>query len=165
MFLLRLYDRLIVWLAVLSASSFAFITGAIVVDVAIRNAGYRSMIWTSAVVEYVLLFATMMAGPWLIRVGGHVAVTSFVAMMPDVLGRAIGRIVMIASIVLLGVLSWRAAVIGLDEAAFGAVDMRSINVPGWLAYALISAGMGLMAIETLRQLLAGAAGFDSRRDH
>ena len=162
---LRLYDRLIEGLAALAGASFAFVTVAIVTDVMLRNLGITSLIWVSAVVEYCMLFAAMAAGPWLIRIGGHVAVTSFVDMLPRSLRRAVGLLVMIVSVVILLVLSWRAAVIGLEEARFGSIDMRSIDIPGWLPYALLAGGFVLMAAEILRQIGRGARDLGSRAQH
>jgi TRAP-type C4-dicarboxylate transport system permease small subunit len=162
---LRLYDRLIEGLAVLAAASFVFVTVAIVTDVMLRNLGITSLIWVSAVVEYCMLFAAMAAGPWLIRIGGHVAVTSFVDMLPGSLRRAVGLSVMLVSVVILVWLSWRAAVIGLEEARFGSIDMRSIDIPGWLPYALLSGGFVLMAAEILRQIGRGARDLGSRAQH
>lgn len=162
---LRAYDWTIGALAVLAAAAFVFVAVAIVADVTLRNLDVASLIWVSAVVEYIMLFSTMAAGPWLVRVGGHVAVTSFVDFLPRGLRRAIGICVMIVSAGVLFWLGWRAAVLALDEVAFGSIDMRSINIPGWVAYALLSAGFGLMGTEVLRQIGRGARNLASRQGH
>lgn len=151
----RLYDFLILALAVAAGASIAFITLAIVADVMLRNLGYRPFQWTSAVVEYVLLFVTMAGGPWVVRTGGHVAINSFVDALPAGARRAVGRIVLALSILILGVLGWRAGVLALGQYERGAVDMRSIDIPGWVSYAMLSAGFVLMAIEAVRLLARG----------
>lgn len=153
MFLSRLYDRLILGLAVLGALSLAFITIAIVVDVILRNTGFRPFQATSAIVEYVLLFSTMAGSPWLVRIGGHIAIVSFVECLPHAARQRAGQAVAILSIIALGLLCWRSAAVGWQLA--DTVDMRSINMPMWVLYSMLSVGFGLMATEFLKLLLRG----------
>ena len=51
------------------------------------------------------------------------------------------------------VASFGAAMLAADAIARGAVDIRSINIPGWVAYTLLSAGLILCATEFLRLLI------------
>jgi C4-dicarboxylate transporter DctQ subunit len=151
----RSYDGLIVAMAVAAAASLAFITLAIVADVMMRNLGFRPFRWTSAVVEYVLLFSTMAGSPWLVRTGGHVAITTFVERLPKAAADALGRLVILLCAGIAGLISWRALVLAVEEARSGSLDMRSITLPGWLTYAMIGTGMALIAIELLRLLATG----------
>lgn len=151
--LIRLYDRLIVGLAVLGALSLVFVTLAIVVDVMLRNTGFRPFQATSAIVEYVLLFSTMAGAPWLVRIGGHIAILSFVEALPERARRLLGQFVAILSMIALALLCWRSAAVGIQMA--GTIDMRSINIPSWVLYSMLSVGFGLMATEFLRLLLRG----------
>lgn len=152
---MRIYDRLIVYLAALGALSLAGITALIIVDVILRNTGFRPFQSTSALVEYVMLFATMSAAPWLVRENGHVAIGSFAAKLPDGARVAIGRLVLIVSIIALSLLTWRSAAVGMEMIATRSVDMRSVNIPAWVLYAMLAGGFFLMAIEFLRILLRG----------
>lgn len=153
--ILRVYDRLIVGLAVLGALSLVFISAAIIVDVVLRNTGFRPFQWTSAIVEYVLLFSTMAAGPWLVRENGHVAIASFVEKMPPTLRLLAGRAALVLAILTLVLLTWRSAAVGLEMVQSRSVDMRSINIPAWLLYAMLCGGFALMTLEFLRLLLRG----------
>lgn len=155
MFLIRLYNRVITGLAVLGAASLVFISLAIIVDVVLRNTGFRPFQSTSAIVEYVMLFSTMAAAPWLVRNNGHVAISSFVGAMPETMRLLAGRVVLALAILTLGLLCWRSAAVGLEMVQSRAVDMRSINIPSWVLYAMLSVGFGLMALEFLRMLLRG----------
>ncbi|WP_048646963.1 TRAP transporter small permease [Nitratireductor soli] len=155
MFLLRIYNRIILGLAALGAASLVFISVAIIIDVVLRNTGYRPFQSTSAIVEYVMLFSTMAAAPWLVRTNGHVAIYSFVGAMPDRARLLAGRIVLVLAILTLGLLCWRAAAVGLEMVQSRAVDMRSVNIPSWVLYAMLSGGFGLMALEFLRLLVGG----------
>ena len=97
MFLIRLYNRVITGLAVLGAASLVFISLAIIVDVVLRSTGFRPFQSTSAIVEYVMLFSTMAAAPWLVRNNGHVAISSFVGALPETIRLVAGRVVLVRS--------------------------------------------------------------------
>ena len=153
--LARIYDRIITGLAVTGGVSLMVITVAIIIDVVLRNTGFRPSQSTSALVEYVMLYSTMAAAPWLVRKNGHVAITSFVERLPGMVRFLAGRIVLILCIVILGLLSWRSGAVGLEMVAAGSVDMRSINIPSWVLYAMLAGGFGLMTLEFLRMLLRG----------
>lgn len=155
MLVLRLYDRVIIGLAVLGGASLVLAAVMIIIDVILRNTGFRPFQSTSALVEYIMLFATMSAAPWLVRSGGHVAIDAFVEAMPRPMRMTLGRVVLIGSILALALLSWRSASVCLEMIASGAIDMRSINIPSWVLYAMLTAGFGLMAAEFLRILLRG----------
>ena len=81
--LARFYDRVITGLAVTGGISLVIITIAIIIDVVLRNTGFRPSQSTSALVEYVMLYSTMAAAPWLVRKNGHVAITSFIERLPQ----------------------------------------------------------------------------------
>jgi C4-dicarboxylate transporter DctQ subunit len=153
--LIRLYDAIIIGLAALAGAGFTAITIAIVVDVSLRNFGMRPFQATSALVEYSLLFAAMAAGPWLVRRGEHVAIGSFVGMLPYRLQNLVGQLVMLLTVAVLGLLCFRAALGAVEAAQFGSTDMRSINIPTWIPYTMLSLGFGLMATEVIRLKLIG----------
>lgn len=153
--LARSYDRIITGLAVTGGISLVVITIAIIIDVVLRNTGFRPSQSTSALVEYVMLYSTMAAAPWLVRKNGHVAITSFIEHLPDGLRFLAGRAVLILCIIVLGLLSWRSGAVGLEMLASNSVDMRSINIPSWVLYAMLAVGFGLMTLEFLRMLFRG----------
>lgn len=163
--LARLYDRIITGLAVTGGVSLVVITIAIIIDVVLRNTGFRPSQSTSALVEYVMLFSTMAAAPWLVRKNAHVAITSFVQPLPRTVRVMVGRVVLILCVFVLALLSWRSAAVGLEMLAAKSVDMRSINIPSWVLYAMLSGGFGMMALEFLRMLLRGETYTGSEASH
>jgi C4-dicarboxylate transporter, DctQ subunit len=153
--LVRLYDRMIVALAVTGGISLVAITIAIIIDVVLRNTGFRPSQSTSALVEYVMLYSTMAAAPWLVRKNGHVAITSFIERLPGASRLIAGRAVLVLCIVMLALLSWRSGAVGLQMLEARSVDMRSINIPSWVLYLMLSGGFGLMTLEFCRMLFRG----------
>ncbi|MCJ1901699.1 TRAP transporter small permease [Paracoccus versutus] len=152
---MKLYDGALKGLAFLGAACLAFITIAIIADVAMRNFGLHSIQAVSSLIEYGLLFSTMAVAPYLVRTNGHVAIQSFVEKMPPPTRRAVSRFALILSVLMLALVSWRAAAVAVEVTQFGAVDMRSVNFPGWVLYVMLSAGFGLMALEFLILLMRG----------
>ena len=153
--LIGLYDLLIGALAVAGAAALGLSALLIVVDVMLRNLGLPPIQAASALVEYAMLAATVAGAPWLVRRGGHVAVDSFVAALPPRSHRWAVRGGLAFSLGVCAFLAWRAAALGLEAVARNDVDIRSIDVPGWVAYALLAVGLGLCATEFLRLLIVG----------
>src|SRR5687767_9385045 len=85
----RAYDGLVLGFAALAGAVLFLIFVAIVWDVVLRNAGFRPPEWTSAGSEYGMLIATLMAGPWLVRIKAHVAIESLISVLPVVLQRGL----------------------------------------------------------------------------
>lgn len=155
MSLQNLYSAFISGLAALGALSFVAMTFAIVIDVILRNTGHQPIQATTALIEYMLLFATMAGAPWLVRQGGHIAITSFIRYPPPPLQLSLGRVVLLASAGVLAVLSWRATLLTLQMWQKGTFDIRSISIPSWVLYSFLALGFGLMALEFFRLLLRG----------
>ena len=80
--LTRAYDNLIMALALLAGVMIASVFFFIVFDVTLRTTGFRPPEFVSAVSEYVLLYVTMLAAPWLVRERGHVRIGSFLSFAP-----------------------------------------------------------------------------------
>lgn len=149
----KIYNGLIIGLAIVAGLMLAVILAGIVLDVTMRTLGYNALQWYSAIAEYCLLFSTMLAAPWLIRLKGHVVVESlYLAMPPKV------RLIMakFAYLICIG-LSMLFAYYGFLEMveAMGSqeLDIRSIDMPKWILFVPFPLGFTLVAIEFLRYLL------------
>ena len=160
--LIRTYDGFVLALAVAGAAALGLSALLIVVDVVLRNLGLPPIQAASALVEYAMLAATVGGAPWLVRRGGHVAVDSFVAALPPRTHRWVVRGGLVFSLGICAFLAWRAAVLALEAVALNDVDIRSIDVPGWVAYLLLAVGLGLCATEFLRLLIVGDGGRETR---
>ncbi|MDO5604048.1 MAG: TRAP transporter small permease [Paracoccus sp. (in: a-proteobacteria)] len=151
----KTYDLLIFGLAGLALMSIVAMAALILGDVSMRYAGIGSIRASSTLIEYALLFSTMMGAPWLVRRRGHITVTSLVDMLPAGGRRGAGLVALAVSIITLGILGWRAAVVAHQKWMQGGMDIRSIAVPDWVSYAILAAGFLLMATECIRLVLRG----------
>jgi len=151
------YDRLLVALAVLAGGSIAFAFALIVADVTLRTLGLRPFAFTSAAVEYVLLYFTLFAAPYLARRKGHAYVDALISR----LGGRPRRVAELAVYLVCVATSLAFAAVGFvlayQAVQSGSIEERSIDVPSWVDYAPVGPVFLLLAVEFARYLL----GFDS----
>ncbi len=155
--LARAYNGLITGLAIIAGLMLAVIFIGIIADVGIRTAGFNSLQWYSAIAEYCLLFSTMLAAPWLVRLKGHVVVESLTLAMPPAVRRVMARVVYLLCIVLSLLFVYYGFVEMTAAMASGELDLRSIDMPKWILFLPFPLGFSLIAVEFARYLL----GFDS----
>jgi TRAP-type C4-dicarboxylate transport system permease small subunit len=149
----KAYDGLIVGLAILAGLMLVVIFVGIIVDVAIRTVGYNSLQWYSAIAEYCLLFSTMLAAPWLVRLKGHVVVESLTMAMPAPVRWAMAKAVYVLCIVLCLLFVYYGFVELVLALGAGELDLRSIDMPKWILFLPFPLGFTLVAIEFGRYLL------------
>ena len=155
--LVRAYNGLITGLAIVAGLMLAVIFIGIIADVAIRTAGFNSLQWYSAIAEYSLLFSTMLAAPWLVRLKGHVVVESLTLAMPPAIRRIMAKAVYLLCILLSLLFVYYGFIEMIAAMGSGELDLRSIDMPKWILFLPFPVGFGLTAVEFTRYLL----GFDS----
>ena len=70
----------------------------IVIDVFLRLLAIHPWSYTLGVVEYGLLWFTMLGAPWLVRMKGHVFVDSLVSLLPMIVQAVLARLVYVICI-------------------------------------------------------------------
>ena len=151
------YERLVVALAVIAGAAIALGFALIVVDVTVRALGLRPPAYTGAIVEYVLLYFTLFAAPYLVRRKGHVTVDALVSRLagrPRWIVEKLGYLVCVLTALAFAYVGFR---LGYDAIRSGSIEERSIDVPSWVDYAPLGPVFLIVAIEFARYLL----GFDS----
>lgn len=154
----RLFDRLLLGLAIAAAVIFAAIACAIPVNVLMRNLNGSAIRGLFEVIEFGLLSATFLAAPWVLSRNGHVSVDLVVSNLPvrwrriaDILANLIGMTVS-------AVFFWYALQAMLTSLARGSMVRATFTYPEWWTLAIIPVAMALMVIEFLRRLLRPARG-------
>jgi len=151
------YNRLIVALAILAGAAVALAFVLIVMDVSLRAAGQRPPAFTSAVVEYILLYFTLFAAPYLVRQKGHVSIDAVLSRLtgrPRWVAEKLAYLVCVVTCAVFAVVGFRLA---LEAIVAGSIEERSIDVPSWVDYSPVGPIFLLVAIEFTRYLV----GFDS----
>ena len=155
--LATLHRRLITSLAVLAGILLALMALAIVIDVVLRNLGFQPPGHTLALTEYSLLYITMLAAPWLVRVKGHVHIELLTAAVGPRTRLWLTRLVAATCVLTCAVICWFGLEVTLTHYQRQAMDVRSFDLPRWLLTASLPLSFGLMALEFARFLL----GFDT----
>ena len=148
----RAYHYLIEACAVLGAVLVGAIFVAIIYDVCLRAVGAKPPPWTSAFSEYALLYSTMLAAPWLVRNKAHVSVESLIVRLPAGPRWLVEKLIYLICIALCMGLGYYAALMAVESATRGELDIRSIEIPRWLLFAILPVGFVLCAIEFGRYL-------------
>lgn len=157
--MIRFYDRLIQGLVGLAGIVIAAVALIIVYDVAARNLGLQPPASTVALTEYALLYFTMAASPYLVRVKGHIVVEFFYRRFPSRIRRHLDRVILILCALVALTVAVLAGILMLEAIQRGEIEIRSMDTPRWVLFAPLVVGFLLMACEFLRLLLAGDSVF------
>jgi C4-dicarboxylate transporter DctQ subunit len=136
----------------------------IVTDVLIRTVGLNPWLVSSVLVEYGLLWFTMLAAPWLARHKAHVFIDALTQLLRPSAKYILEKFVYLSCVIVSLVVcyySLRLLITAIDE---GQLDTRAIDAPLWTLYAPIPLCFLLVAIEFLRFLLGYDTMYGSRSD-
>lgn len=149
------YERVLHVLCVLAGAALALIVVMVIINVIGRSTHLFSLNWVPAISEYLLQFATMLAAPWILHRKGHIFMTVAHDALPALLSKVLEKLVYLLCLTLCWGVAGLAALATAEQYTSGAIDMRSIDIPGWVLYASLIPGFGLMGIEFLIFLLGG----------
>ena len=136
----------------------------IVVDVFVRLVGLPPWLYSSILVEYGLLWFTMLAAPYLVRIKGHVYIDAVTQMLPPAAQRVFAKIayvICIASSVVFAYYSWTLLV---DAYVNNQIDTRAVDMPLWSLLFPIPFCFVLVALEFLRFLIGIDSMYGDRTD-
>jgi C4-dicarboxylate transporter, DctQ subunit len=125
----------------------------IVVDVSIRMLGGRPPAFTSAFVEYALLYVAMFSAPFLVREKGHVAIEAVIANLPGILQRILAMFVYLMCTLSSALFTYFSCVLFMENWSANQLDTRSIDVPYWLQFLPMIIGFAFVTLEFLMYLL------------
>jgi len=164
--LARAYNSLIEGLAVLAGLMVAAVCLLIVYDVIARNLGLQPPDSTVALTEYSLLYFTMAAAPWLVRIRGHIVVEVLHSRLGGSARRVADNLILAICTGTSMLIAVLATLLAIEAASRGEIEIRSLAMPRELLFAPLAIGFGLMACEFVRLALRGetVAHTDERRD-
>lgn len=148
--LLRLYNLLVDFMALVAAAALVWLMVAIVWSVTMRNLGLQPHAWLFTSTEYGILYMTMLGAPWLVRRRGHVHIELVTATLPDRLREIVSRVVALGCVVICAYLAWRGLLLVQTNIARMDFDVRAYFFPRWLLTISFPISFGLMAVEFAR---------------
>lgn len=129
-------------------------------DVLMRNLGH-SLVWSASLVEYLLVYATFLPMPALVRAKAHVCADFARRALPAGLRALIERAVYALCVAICVYLGTVAGASLVETAHSGAFEMRTFDMPRWLIYLPMVVGLWLSALEFLRYLLGADSLYDT----
>ena len=148
--IVRGYNFVLNGMAVLAGVLIFLTFVMIVVDVTMRIVGLKPPLFTIAVVEYILLWFTMLAAPWLVRIKGHVFIDAVTQFLPAAVKTVTAKITYAICITAATIYCIHAA--GLFWVAWieDKVDVRSVDMPQWALFGPMPICFLFVAIEFAR---------------
>lgn len=150
--IIKTYDNLVFGLAVMAGATVVGMLLIIFADVAVRTFGISAPSFGVTLVEYSLIYFTVMAAPYLVRIKGHVTIDVVVQLFPVKFAFYLRHGVAIASAVACIVFAVISTRLTIDAYVSDRYDVRGINVPLWLSFFPLPFGFILVALEFLRTL-------------
>jgi TRAP-type C4-dicarboxylate transport system permease small subunit len=114
--------------------------------------------WTDEVSEYAVYAITLLAAPWLLRLGQHVRVDIALRLLPPPVGWALELLADVIGLAVSLALLWYAAVAVAASARTGSITVKMLVFPEWWVLAPLPVCFLLLAVEfvlRLRGLVGG----------
>lgn len=160
----KAYEWLINALKTLSCIIVFAIFVLIVMDVLMPFVGLQPWEGTLGVVEYGLLWFTILAAPWLARIKGHVFIDAVAEMLSTKARKITSKIAYLIVITGSLLLAYYSLELTIESFVDEAIDERGIELELWWIYAPMPIGFFLVAVEFLRFLIGFDDMYGSRTD-
>jgi len=151
--LVKVYNFVLTGLAVLSGIAIFSAFIMIVIDVMMRITGFSPPAFTIAIVEYILLYFTMMAAPWLVRIKGHVFIDAVTQFFPPLVKKFAAKLVYVLCICSSSIFCYFSATLLWEAWVDGTLDVRGIDIDLWLLFLPMPICFCLVAVEFFRFLI------------
>ncbi len=146
-------ERVTMALAVFACAVVTLIFVMIVTDVSVRSLGFTPPSFTLSVVEYALLYFAMCCAPYLVRHRGHVTIEALVSVLPDMVRRALAKVVYLVCFLAALLFTYYSGELFLEAWESQEPDVRGIDMPYWSLFLPMPLCFGLVALEFLRYLI------------
>ncbi len=154
--IVRLYNNVLYGMAIGAGITIFTAVTLIIIDVLMRITGFQPWIFVLTTVEYILLYFTMLAAPYLLRIKGHVFIDAVTQFFPPTVKKVVAKIVYTACIIACSIYCYQLVNLLTEAVQSGEIDMRSMEIPMWLLFVPMPLCFLMLIFEFLRYLL----GFD-----
>ena len=125
----------------------------IVIDVLMRITGLEPFIFIMTTIEYIFLWFTMLAAPYLLRIKGHVFIDAVTQFLPPAIKSAVAKLVYVLCITGCCIYGYQLTGLLVEALQSGELDMRTYEVPIWLLFIPMPLCFFMCVIEFLRYLV------------
>jgi len=150
--IVRLYNYLLHGMAICSGITIFIATCLIIIDVLMRITGLDPWLFILTTVEYILLYFTMLAAPYLLRIKGHVFIDAVTQFFPPKVKKVVAKAVYVACIISCSIYCYQLVNLLTEAIQSGEIDMRSMEIPMWLCFLPMPLCFFMCVIEFCRYL-------------
>lgn len=143
------FDRTLVFLASLVATSIGLFAVLIPLDLLIRSLGWGNMWWLYEGIEYVLYVGVFLAAPWVLRQGAHVRVDVLISNLPAPIAARLEQALDVIGAIISGTLCYYGVRITITDYVEDSLPDKLLAVPNWWMMAIYSVGCLMLVIEFL----------------
>lgn len=151
--LVKLYNYVLYGMAYCSGVTIFIAVVLIVIDVGMRITGFHPFVFILTAVEYILLWFTMLAAPWLLRIKGHVFIDAVTQFLPAGVKMVIAKLVYTACIIACSIYCYQVSLLFVEAIQSGELDMRSYEIPIWILFVPMPICFFMCAMEFIRYLI------------
>ena len=151
--LVKGYNYLLHGMAICAGIVISVATLLIIIDVLMRITMMDPLLFILTTVEYSLLYFTMLAAPWLLRIKGHVFIDAVTQFMPPTVKKVIAKLVYLACIIACSIYCWQLINLLVEAIQSGELDMRSYEIPIWILFVPMPLCFFMCAMEFIRYLI------------
>jgi len=144
---MKTFGTLLQALAWVSAVLFVLTGGMLTYEVTARYLFIAPTIWAAELSQLSLIWGTMIAMPWLLASGRHIAVDA----VTNLLGPAAQRICHVLAMIFVAgfsaIVAWKAADIFYDSFERGRTTGSMLDLPTWVSELAVPVGFGLLFLQ------------------
>ena len=150
----RWIDGIIDGMAALAGLLLIFMMFSICYEVVLRYFLFSPLTWVTEISEYILLYATFLGAPWVLKRDAHVKVDIVLARLGLKTQKTLNLATSLIGIGVCLVLVWFGTQMALDLYQRGIPVIKSLSVPKFLLVGIIPLGGLFMAVQFVRRMLA-----------
>ena len=150
----RWVDGIIDGMAVIAGLMLVFMMFSICYEVVLRYFLFSPLTWVTEISEYILLYATFLGAPWVLKKDAHVKVDIVLARLGFKTQKMLNMATSMIGIVVCLVLVWFGTQTALDLYQRGIPVIKSLSVPKFLLVGIIPLGCLFMAVQFIRRMVA-----------
>ena len=151
--LVKYYNYVLFGMAYCSGFTIFVAVVLIIIDVGMRITSMDPLVFILTTVEYILLYFTMLAAPWLLRIKGHVFIDAVTQFMPAAVKKVIAKLVYLACIIVCSIYCYQLITLLVEAIQSGELDMRSYEIPIWILFVPMPLCFFMCTIEFVRYLI------------
>ena len=155
---MKAYATLLMALAWIAALLFVLAGGMLTFEVTARYLFVAPTIWAAELSQLSLIWGSMIAMPWLLGAGRHIAVDAVTNQLGPGAQRICQGLAMIFVAGFSAIVAWKGAGIFYDSFERGRTTGSMLDLPTWVSELAIPVGFGLLFLQAVIELTKAVKG-------